>query len=82
MGKYLNAALLVLAATIVAVPLVASMDRSHPAINEHALASDGASTLLAYLIAFPPGSDLPEYGHLLLVGSVLIGLAAAVRKTV
>jgi hypothetical protein len=31
-------------------------------------------------VTSPLGSDMPESGHLFLVGTVLIGLAAAVRR--
>jgi hypothetical protein len=81
MANYTKATLLALAVLIVAVPVVASMDRSDLAIPERPIVADQASLPSTYVIEPSPGSDLPEAGHLILVGSVLIGLAAAVRRS-
>jgi hypothetical protein len=81
MRKSVKAVLLALVVMAVAVPVVASMDRSDLAIDRRAPVSSETSAPLAYLVASPSGSDLLESGHLFLVGSVLIGLAAAVRRT-
>jgi hypothetical protein len=86
MRRMRKAAWLALVVMAVAVPVVASMDRADLAVGENALVAESlsismASTPIAHLVSPPSGSNLPESRNLFLVGSILFGLAAAVRKT-